>query len=746
MPVIAKRGKFWRFLYVKLMAMGPKREINQITRKRKTPWLLGIFVLASFVVLVLLQASNLWKDFRVETAGDTLLLYALSSLNFFAFVIFGFIFLRSILKLARERKALQLGSRIKTRLLVYFAAISLLPIIAMAGFSYLFMNRAIERWFSQIPENVLHETRSRVETEQTQDLQNAARLLAEAIGESNVSERQLDALANAGRLAYIEIFADGKTLARTSNVSDSSLPEELLKVVQNTRTGPAVESTAAPAGRSDLAVADLGGGRRLMIVPADPPGEYIGKTVEGALVEMDRLKREQITVRQLGFLTLGVLTFLLIFASMWTAFYVARGLTVPIRALAEGSDEIAQGNLSHRVATIADDELGLLVASFNEMTAKLEANSAEIQESRRYTETVLQTLPTGVISFGPENRVSTINSAAKRMLNLEDGDFTGFELEKLVSSDNLLVLDRIIRRSRRIGYASEQTEIRREAEDGADPPNPVMPVSFTAARLDEQGGVVLVMEDLSELIAAQRASAWQEVARRMAHEIKNPLTPIQLSAERIAKRFDGASNNGGAGIDISQAPNPTDERTREVIAEGTQTILREVRSLKSMVDEFSRFARLPQTSLSPGDLNEVIEEVVGLYANRLGKTGIVSDLAEELPAAMIDADQLKRVFINLIENSIEAFGGTAHDALITISTRHDAARDLLIADVSDNGKGIPPSDIQKLFQPYFSTKGRGTGLGLAIVQRIISEHGGKIVAVGNQPKGAKFIIELPIQA
>jgi nitrogen fixation/metabolism regulation signal transduction histidine kinase len=268
--------------------------------------------------------------------------------------------------------------------------------------------------------------------------------------------------------------------------------------------------------------------------------------------------------------------------------------------------------------------------------------------------------------------------------------------------------------------------------------------------IDNEIGVVLVIEDLSELITAQRASAWQEVARRMAHEIKNPLTPIQLSAERIAKRFAQVS------IPNSQVPSQaqTDSglgtwdlgQTTKVIDESTETILREVNSLKSMVDEFSQFARLPNVKLENGKLNQIIEQSVALYEDRFSDVQIALTLAENLPNALVDDEQIRRVLINLIENAFEAFDKSQTDKQIFIKTFHDAARDLIIAEVSDNGSGIAPADFQKLFQPYFSTKGRGTGLGLAIVQRIVSEHHGKIKAVANKPNGAKFIIEMPVSA
>jgi len=254
------------------------------------------------------------------------------------------------------------------------------------------------------------------------------------------------------------------------------------------------------------------------------------------------------------------------------------------------------------------------------------------------------------------------------------------------------------------------------------------------------------MEDFSESFAVQRASVWQEVARRMAHEIKNPLTPIQLSAERIAKRALAepeavATGLQAAGFDVK--PSYSSDMTANVIREGTETILREVHSLKAMVDEFSQFARLPNVELETGNINHVIEQAAVLYLDRTQELHLETRIDPVVPETKIDAEQLKRVFVNLIDNAIEA-PASDDPKSVAISSRFDGARDLVIVEVADNGQGIDPADYQKLFQPYFSTKGRGTGLGLAIVQRIVSEHQGKIKAVPNQPRGAKFIIELPV--
>jgi PAS domain S-box-containing protein len=720
-------------------------------KKRRTPpYILGAIVLILLALLFLLQSSNLWKNLSVETASDTLLLYALSSLNFFAFVIFGFIFIRSLLKLSRERRALTLGSKIKTRLLLYFFAISLLPIIAMAVFSYLFMNRALERWFTQIPENVIREARevqNQSIVDQSVKLNETAQMLAISLEKQDPQNEDLQKILDSGGLTRLEIFSkDGKTIAVGEKKLDPEQKKELEKTLSQIRQN---DETFLHDGKDfDAAFARFSDGRKLLVVSNFQANENVSQLVDSSLAEFDKLKEKQVTVRQIGFLTLGVLTFLLIFASSWTAFYIARGLTVPIKALAEGADEIAQGNLAHRVDALAEDELALLISAFNQMSAKLEENSAELEERRKYIETILHSLSTGVISVDSENRVTTINEAAIQILKLERTDFTRVELAALVTEENRAILERLVNRAKRVGHASEQTVLQRENTDGNGAKNANLQVAMSAAALPDKSGAVLVIEDLSELITAQRASAWQEVARRMAHEIKNPLTPIQLSAERIAKRFAQVQSSKSN----VQSQNTNDlglwtqdlGQTTKVVQDGTETILREVNSLKVMVDEFSRFARLPNVQLDNGDVNEIVRQTFDLYEDRFANLKIDLNLAENLPEVALDAEQLKRVFVNLIDNAIEAFDKSQDDKRIFIKTFWDKARDLAVAEVSDNAGGIPPSDFQKLFQPYFSTKGRGTGLGLAIVQRIVSEHHGKINAVSNQPRGAKFIIELPV--
>ncbi|MFN2411897.1 MAG: ATP-binding protein [Pyrinomonadaceae bacterium] len=714
-------------------------------RRRSLPWIPGVLVLGSLTVLIVLQTSNVWKDLSIETASDTLLLYALSSLNFVAFVIFGFIFLRSITKLVRERRALQLGSQIKTRLLLYFAAISILPIVAMAGFSYLFMNRALERWFTQIPENVVRQSRDvqvQAVADQTAKLRSAARMIAEALDDTTLDDKTLERLATAGNLTRIEVLdKDGRTLALAERPLDETSRGDLRQALDLFRSEGADAPQLTDGKGYDLVTAELSGGRTLLIVPDTRGGQTVSERVDGSLREFDRLKDQQATVRQVGFLTLGVLTFLLIFASSWTAFFIARGLTTPIKALAEGAREIGRGNFGHRVDVFAEDEIALLVSSFNEMSAGLEASSAELLESRRYIETVLALLPTGVITLSESSMVITMNRAAERILKTNPGEKNEVHIEQLFPSENLAVIKRLVARAGRIGRAAEQIEYRGKSKADGSPES--IPLSISVTLLPE-AGVVVVIEDLSELISAQRASAWREVARRMAHEIKNPLTPIQLSAERIAKRIVGRFDPLAVSVvPFTPAGERINDQTAAAIVEGTETILREVSGLKSMVDEFSQFARLPEINLKPGDLNELIEQSLLLYQDRGEKVTIELQPAGNLPVLMFDAEQLKRAIVNLIDNAIEAFDEDQSDCRISVKTRFDAAREIVMVEIADNGKGMAPSEFQRLFQPYFSTKNRGTGLGLAIVHRIIKEHGGRIFAAANHPRGARFQFELP---
>ena len=788
------------------------------TRRRTVPWLLAIIVALLLAVIVAQQLLNLGAVVPPETGSDTLLLYALSSLNFAAFIVFSFILLRNLLKLRRERRERQLGSKIQTRLLVYFIGLSLLPITAMAVFSYLFLNRSIEKWMGRLPENVVARVREQQRENlaaQNQKLRETATLLATVVKARPQTEWQgtLDQLAATGELSALEIVADGGTVVAHS---EASIPEqhraELSALLQRARAPDSQTLEALADGKGfDLISVPLTGAMRLVLVPHRLSDTDVNDTIAGSQSEYQHLVQRQRKVRLLGLSTLGLMTLLLLFASTWVAIHLARGFAAPIRSLAEASKEVARGNLSYRVETIADDELALLADSFNQMTAELDENRRHIEsgaaalqeknlaleERRDYIETVLESLSTGVVSLDENDCVTTINTAAVSMLKLSEAPPGWAKLSSLLSSDDRVVVERLLRRARRAGRAAEQSQLMRGSVAGA------IPVALTATALrgtsnevSDRRGVVLVMEDLSELLAAQRAAAWSEVARRIAHEIKNPLTPIQLSAERIARNFrvrlnvsePGADRGPHAGsprglVDATGSSNPSDreglrasseaeglkvltrdsqvngngengsgltEETRaeltQIVEECTTSITREVAGLKALVDEFSRFARMPPPRLEAGDLNEVIRQAVQLYQERLEGVELRLALAEPLPAAHLDTEQLKRVFVNLTDNALEALAEVQNERVVTITTRHDTSRDLLIATVEDTGEGIPLGDFKRLFQPYFSTRGRGTGLGLAIVARIVTEHGGRVYAEANTPHGARFVVELPVSS
>jgi two-component system nitrogen regulation sensor histidine kinase NtrY len=740
---------------------------EQTPRRRATPWLLGALVLFLLFTLVALQAFGLWAVFPPDTASDTLLLYALSSLNFVAFIVFTFILVRNLLKLGRERRQRRLGSKIKTRLVVYFITLSLLPITAMAFFSYLFLNRSLEKWFYRLPEDVVKEARNvqrEAVADQARSLRETSRMLAVMIEEEPAldDERNLARLVESGGLAAIEIIsAKGEVLARGEAELVPSEREQLREALETARLTGGNDERLTDGKGYDVVSVPLAGDRQLLVAPARRSDSNLSEVITASQSEYTKLVHRQRRVRLLGLSTLGLFTLLQLFAVTWIAIHLARGIAVPIQALAEASNEVARGNLAHRVTTIADDELALLAESFNQMTAQLAENRRSIEkgaaelrdknlaleERRNYIETVLESLSTGVISLDEDDRVTTINAAAAIILRLADKPYVNYALSEITSSEDHAVLDRLLHRARRIGRAAEQTELTRGlTQDGIAIPVSLTATAFKRTRGGEGRGIVLVIEDLSELLAAQRAAAWSEVAQRMAHEIKNPLTPIQLSAERIAKNFHRSANGGEQVTDNNGQngeANGERERVARVVNECTTTITREVAGLKAMVDEFSRFARLPHARLEAADLNEVVRQSVVLYEDRLDGVRMDVRLAHTLPPAMLDVEQLRRVFVNLIDNALEALAEIEGERRITVATAHDPLRGLLLAEVADTGQGITRGDFARLFQPYFSTRGRGTGLGLAIVQRIVAEHGGRIRAEANRPRGAKFTIELP---
>src|SRR6185503_15242275 len=546
------------------------------------------------------QQLWLWTVVRPDTASDALVLYALSTLNFVAFVVFLFIFVRNLLKLRRERAERQLGSKVKTRLLVYFISISFLPITAMAVFSYLFLNRSLEKWFNPFPDEIVQqatEVKRLTLASQDQTLRDTASLLGMLLEPQTPDERRftMDQIVASGQLVGIEVVGnDGTVLSQSrANLSPAD-SEQLEKLFSEARKSRGPTGTALADGKDfDALAVPLNQSEMLIIAPQKRAANDLTDLVTASERGYQDLVRKQRRVRLLGLSTLGLMTLILLFVSSWVAIYLARGIATPIKALAEASKEIARGNLGYRVTTIADDELAMLANSFNQMTMQLEENRSRIEasatelrdtnlalrERRNYIETILQSLSTGVISIDESDRVTTLNTAAARMLGLPAKPEGSRKLNELMGTEDWTVVDRLLRRARRTRQAAEQTQL-----EGVGNGHGPLPVAMTATALrDRPGpgtGVVLVIEDLSELLAAQRVAAWSEVARRMAHEIKNPLTPIQLSAERIAKNYKRVKSANGQNGSYQLQESVEVDKVGAVIEECTETISREVAGLK----------------------------------------------------------------------------------------------------------------------------------------------------------------------
>jgi hypothetical protein len=506
-------------------------------------------------------------------------------------------------------------------------------------------------------------------------------------------------------------------------------------------------------------------GRVVVAMPLPVKYSAVLNELEASQHQYAALRGERRLVRRTYMQLLLLLTLLVLFASTWFALLLSKLVTRPVLALAEATKEISEGRLDYRVEVAAGDELADLVVSFNRMAAELESNRLQIDASRedlasaygtleargRHMETILESIPTAVLSLDAEEAVTHVNDALIRLFRPQRVEHAG-RTEKLALADFFPAdfveeLRRLLPKADRMGSTSAQMEMfvpTRATEARAGDPEPAgstaLILSVTAASMNarrsgpiaprERMGYVVVFEDLSELLQAQKQAAWREVARRIAHEIKNPLTPIALSAERIQRHL---------------ARGTPDEASRAVMASCADTIAISVETVRKLVDEFSTLARFPAPQLRPSDLNAAILEALTQFDGRLEDIHISTYLAKELPPVMADAEAIKRVIANLVDNSAEAMNGSLVRELV-IATAVLGGRDTVELSVSDTGPGVTAAVKEKLFMPYFSTKQRGTGLGLAIVARIVEDHHGTIRVEENRPMGARFVIELPVAA
>jgi two-component system nitrogen regulation sensor histidine kinase NtrY len=672
----------------------------------------GLFLLILALLAFAQAAFNLDPLITPSGPDQIVLLFTLSTFVFLVLMIFGFILLRDLVKVWADRKKQKPGSKFKTTILVSLVTLTLIPATCLFLFAFSLINRSIVKWFS-IPVVQIFNASGEMSAEWRRDHEALERSILNHLGDEPLQD--LDKVRQTFQLKGVVIFdANGKILRESSDpdVSQERLAQQIRSALGDKNEAFLdIDSYWIGARRQRQASQD-----EILAIVFPRPASLVGLT--GKLAEekehYETLVRNRNVLRDTYVIILLLMTVLVLFAAVWIGLFLSKRITVPIEALSEATREISAGNLDHRVDVKAADELGLLVQLFNDMAGQLQGTTRELEARRRYMEIILENIPTGVVSVDADLRVNKINRAARAMF----------------SSENASSLDDI--------FHDDAAEIR-ELLESANPNSATREVAFNmhgrpaqtavmATRLTA-GGFVLVIEDLTEVVRAQKASAWREVARRLAHEIKNPLTPIQLSAERIARN-------------ISRLP-ATPPRVTSVIEECVQAIMAEVSSLKNLVDEFVRFARLPTVSRVPNNMKELVDRTMALYDGRMDSVKVMIDVPPDLPLILMDPLQMKRVFVNLLDNALEALTGEP-DQELTLAC--ELVRDGTMArlTISDTGRGIAADDRERLFTPYFSTRKDGTGLGLAISSRIVADHGGYIGVEPNSPKGTRFVIELPV--
>jgi len=673
---------------------------------------------SALVVLMISATLVIWQgsfDFGGHGPSDpeqTFIFWAVSTLIFLLMVTLGFMLFRIGVRLYIERRSNREGSRIKTKLVIGALALSSMPVFFMVLFSYHVLNRNLDKWFSKPVEG---ERLNFIRIAKT--LEDEVRGRAEAQAVLVASRPQTQALVMPGKHAprVLEAFC------REENVTAAAIESGNGVVVD--QCGP--QEALRPSQQDAVVVSHAveAGGRmvgRVLLAPRIALD--VAKTREAIKAYNSayaRLAGSRQNVRKSSVLLLALIALFVLFVATWMALFLARQISVPIAALVHAAREVRAGNLSHRVEAPAIDELAGLVRGFNEMTRELESNSRELDARRRFTEAILESIPTGVISVSSDGRIQRVNRALRQIFP-EDLVQRATRLEDLFSREDTAEIRYLMKRARRTGMTSRQLDLRSQGQ--------ARHVSVTVSALEEKlrSGFVIVVEDTSDLLRAQKAAAWNEVARRVAHEIKNPLTPIALSAERISRQID-------------RARLPAD--FVRIVKDCTATISKEVESVKNLVNEFAQFARFPAAQPVKCDLNEIVESALAVFNGRLDGVDVHTELAAGLPVVNVDKEQFKRVVVNLVDNAAEAMQESLVKQ-VRIATRAGAA-DTVELIVADTGCGVSAEDKEKLFLPYFSTKGRGTGLGLAIVNHILSDHKAHIRVEDNVPVGTRFTIEIP---
>lgn len=708
---------------------------------------------------------------------STLLLYGATVLVILALLILATVLGRNLIKLYFERKSGLVGSRFKAKLVTTFVALSLLPALLLFFLAYGLINFSIQQWFSAPADQLLGYSRA-ISTQYYDEAQRryqhyAARIAEEVAGRTGAGEaphgelmQRLDKLRGDFLLDEAMIFDRGGSMTfvtsgPSAQPADQAKINELVAATLKGHSEFRVERVSPKDALKEIiwATAPIRGPDRsvagAVLTQAFEPQSAFFKaySVNEAYAVYRQLQGRESALRFTFLLILALSTLLIVFAFSWYAMYLAKRITVPIQALAEGAVAVAAGDLGFRVDCLAFDELESLVQSFNRMTAELQDNkrnieaaqnslrqsNTELDDRRRYIETILQTIATGVVSLDAGYRIRTMNRASVEMLEAE-GVSEGVRLEDVVKKPACDTLRILLHRSAMLGTVVRNIEL--------SLPGKTLHLATTITPLvdgsGQRTGWVVVLDDLTELLRMEKMAAWQEVARRLAHEIKNPLTPIRLSAERLLRRYRQMTPAPGkAGIGSWQAEFAAFDN---LLAECVQTILQEANSLKDLVDEFSRFARLPQLRLEDSDIHRVIESALSLYNGRIQDVQVKREFDSAIPPLRLDPEQMKRALINLFDNALEAMAEVEAPKELSVRTSRDRRQSLVRIELGDTGRGFPEEYRDSLFLPYFSIRRGGTGLGLAIVRQIVTDHRGHVRAEPNTPRGTRIVIDLPLES
>ncbi|PKN69897.1 MAG: PAS domain-containing sensor histidine kinase [Deltaproteobacteria bacterium HGW-Deltaproteobacteria-12] len=723
------------------------KELRKRRRERILIVVVGIIVIA--FTLIASQYSH--KDnLPVST---NILVYSLTSINAILIILLLFLIVRNVVKLFYEHRRGIIGSKLRTKLVAAFVSLSLVPTILLFIFAINFLTYSIEFWFNIKIGDALSRSLEVAQVYYQQTAEHAkfnARQISNDITKNRLYERErveyLRNLINQRQKNYqvgmVETYFDfqkDNLVFKDAKHPDLQPVALSPKMLEDIYLGKEV-STIQPTGTGDAVVG---------VVPVFSyavPTEVIGrvsisynipkgfvdklKIIGEASEQYGQIKLMKNPIKFNYIVTLSIVTLLIIFLATWFGLSLAKGITVPIQDLAAATDKITQGDLDIHIDIEADDEIGVLVKSFNSMTRDLkkskdglEQANVSLEQRRKYMETVLRNVSAGIISADSSGVITTVNRAAEKMFDIETDKVLLKNYRQLLMPEHLSLVDEFLQEIKEDNVSTLEKQIEIMFKDKA------LTILLTITTiLDDEGndsGIVVVFEDLTQLQKAERAAAWREVARRMAHEIKNPLTPVQLSAQRLQRKYGDKLGEDGS-----------------VFKECTKTIIDQVEVLKNLVNEFSRYARMPVTTPTLNDLNAVVADSVVLFQD--AHKDIIFDYkpAENLPKFNLDAEQINRVMINLLDNAVAAINKKEGRIAITVS--YDEQYRKVVVAVADDGAGVPASYKRKVFEPYFSTKKSGTGLGLAIVSSIISDHRGQVQISDNTPTGTIISFQLPV--